>query len=109
MPVTESPSYHGYDVIDYYNIDEEYGTNEDFKQLVAEANKRGIRVIVDLDQSHRTRPSVVPGITRPDSDKRDWYIWRDEDPGYRGLIISKYGTKRLTATTTAYSGTACPI
>lgn len=85
MPVTESPSYHGYDVIDYYNIDEEYGTNEDFKQLVAEANKRGIRVIVDLVTNHTGRDHPWFQESRdPDSDKRDWYIWRDEDPGYRG-------------------------
>ncbi len=52
MPVAESPSYHGYDVVDYYAIDEEYGTEEDFKQLMEEAHRRGIRVIVDMVLNH---------------------------------------------------------
>src|SRR5215213_9666535 len=37
MPVAESPSYHGYDVADYYKVEKDYGTNEDFKRLVAAA------------------------------------------------------------------------
>ena len=38
MPITESPSYHGYDVVDYYSVDQEYGSNEDFIRLVEEAH-----------------------------------------------------------------------
>ncbi|HEU4747466.1 MAG TPA: alpha-amylase family glycosyl hydrolase, partial [Gemmatimonadaceae bacterium] len=52
MPIAESPSYHGYDVTDYYRVDREYGTNEDFKRLVAEAHRRGIRVLVDMVLNH---------------------------------------------------------
>ena len=44
MPITESPSYHGYDVVDYYSVDKDYGTREDFLRLVEEAHKRGIQV-----------------------------------------------------------------
>ena len=44
MPITESPSYHGYDVVDYYSVDKEYGTNDDFKRLMEEAHQRGVRV-----------------------------------------------------------------
>src|SRR5215510_15903895 len=36
MPVAQSPSYHGYDATDYYTVESDYGTNDDFKQLVAE-------------------------------------------------------------------------
>src|SRR6476646_571943 len=46
MPVAESPSYHGYDVTNYYRVNPQYGTNADFKQLVAEAHRRGIKVLV---------------------------------------------------------------
>ena len=85
MPIMVSPSYHGYDVTDYYNIDPDYGTNEDFIRLMAEAHARGIRVIVDLVMNHTSvsHPWFLESQD-PDSDKRDWYIWADENPGYRG-------------------------
>lgn len=52
MPVNPSPTYHKYDVADYYEIDEQYGTLEDFKELLAECDKRGIKVIMDLVLNH---------------------------------------------------------
>lgn len=52
MPVNPSPTYHKYDVMDYYDIDEQYGTLEDFKQLLDECDKRGIKVIMDLVLNH---------------------------------------------------------
>lgn len=85
MPIMESPSYHGYDVVDYYQIDQEYGTSEDFQRLLEEAHARGIKVIVDLVMNHTSRdhPWFQESLD-PDSERRDWYIWADEDPGYRG-------------------------
>src|SRR5206468_8738744 len=47
MPVAKSPSYHGYDVSDYYRVEPAYGTNDDFKRLVAAAHRRRIKVLVD--------------------------------------------------------------
>ncbi len=52
MPVAQSPSYHGYDVTNYYRVERDYGTNKDFKRLVVEAHQRGIRVLVDLVLNH---------------------------------------------------------
>lgn len=52
MPICPSASYHKYDVLDYKNIDEDYGTLDDFKQLIEECDKRGIKVIVDLVMNH---------------------------------------------------------
>lgn len=52
MPVMPSPTYHKYDVTDYYEIDPEYGTLDDFKAFIEECDKRGIRVILDLVMNH---------------------------------------------------------
>lgn len=52
MPVNPSPTYHKYDVADYYAIDEVYGTLEDFQELLSECDRRGIKVIMDLVLNH---------------------------------------------------------
>lgn len=51
-PMMPSISYHKYDVMDYYDIDEEFGTMADFEKLIAECDKRGIKVIIDLVLNH---------------------------------------------------------
>lgn len=52
MPVSPSPSYHKYDVVDYYAIDPAYGTMADFDALTAACHARGIDVIIDLVVNH---------------------------------------------------------
>ncbi len=85
MPITQSPSYHGYDVVDYYTVDDEYGSNEDFLRLMEEAHQRGIRVIVDLALNHTGRDHAwFQASLQPNSPYRDWYVWQDADPGWRG-------------------------
>ena len=81
MPIMQSPSYHGYDVVDYYQVDDEYGSNEDFKRLVQEANDRGIKIIVDLVMNHTSDQHPWFEESRDaTSAKRDWYVWQDEAP-----------------------------
>lgn len=85
MPIMESPSYHGYDVVDYYSVDEEYGTANDFRRLIAEAHQRGMRVTVDLVINHtgREHPWFIAS-NAGDPQYRDWYVWSDTNPGYLG-------------------------
>lgn len=52
MPIMPSTTYHKYDVTDYYSIDREYGTLEDFNTFLAECDKRNINVILDLVMNH---------------------------------------------------------
>ena len=51
-PIHQSTTYHKYDVVDYYTIDKEYGTMDDFDNFIAECEKRGIKVILDLVFNH---------------------------------------------------------
>jgi glycosidase len=81
MPIAQSPSYHGYDVVDYNTVDDEYGTNDDFKRLIAECEKRGMRVIVDLVLNHCSdrHPWFIEAAD-PASPMHDWFVWRDAVP-----------------------------
>jgi len=74
----------GYDVSDYENIDPMYGTLADFDTLVSEAQKRGIRVILDFVVNHTSdqHPWFLDSKSSRTSAHRDWYIWRDgKGPG----------------------------
>jgi len=92
MPIMASPSYHGYDVTDYYQVNPQYGTNDDFKRLMAEAHKRGIRVIVDMVLNHTSsqHPWFIESQD-PSSPKRDWYVWSDTEPQQSGWHPGKNG------------------
>ena len=85
MPVAASPSYHGYDVTDYLTIEPDYGSNEDFRTLVAEAEARGIRIVVDLVMNHTSveHPWFEEARERG-SGREDWYVWADERPPVSG-------------------------
>jgi glycosidase len=84
MPVFASPSYHGYDTTDYEAIARDYGTPEDFRTLVVEAHRRGIKVIVDLVLNHTStgHPWFRDAASSPSSPRRDWYVWSATDPGW---------------------------
>ena len=81
MPVAQSPSYHGYDVIDYRTVEEDYGTNDDFLRLMEAAHERGIVVIVDLVLNHTSNQHPwFQDARTPGSDHDDWYIWAEKPP-----------------------------
>ena len=100
MPVFESPSYHGYDVSDYYQINPDYGTKEDFFELVREAKKRGIKIVTDLVLNHCSsqHPYFQDAYGNPESPYSDWFYFTNEsqtrahnwyfrdDPYERGML-----------------------
>lgn len=88
MPIAESPSYHGYDVVNYYEINRDYGTNADFKRFMAEAHRRGIRVLFDLVLNHTSseHPYFRDAVLYRDSPYRSWYRFsptRLPSPGWQ--------------------------
>jgi glycosidase len=85
MPVAESPSYHGYDVTDYYRVARDYGTNADFKRLASEAHRRGITVLVDmvLNHSGSGHPAFQAALRDTTSPYRSWYRF-SPTPGGKG-------------------------
>lgn len=89
MPVAQSPSYHGYDVTHYYEVDREYGTNADFKHLVAEAHRRGIAVVVDLVLNHMSseHPYFKSALLDPASPYRDWFTWSPTQGRTQGWTV----------------------
>jgi len=79
-PVYPSPQADfGYDISDYKNIDPQYGTLKDFDRLVAEAEKRHIRVIMDMVMNHTSDKHewFIQSRSSRDNPYRNWYMWHD--------------------------------
>lgn len=79
-PFFKSPNDdNGYDISDYRDILEEFGTMEDFDNLLSETHKRGMKLIIDLVINHTSdeHPWFIEARESKDSPKRDWYIWRE--------------------------------
>ncbi|HEX5949250.1 MAG TPA: alpha-amylase family glycosyl hydrolase, partial [Actinomycetota bacterium] len=82
-PVTPSPDADwGYDVSDYTSIHSDFGNLDAFDRLVAEADGRGIHVIIDLVPNHTSdeHPWFVDARSSRDARHRDWYVWADPKP-----------------------------
>ena len=86
----------GYDIADYYGIHPDYGTVEDFRRLVEEAHRRGIRVLTELVFNHTSdqHPWFQEARRDPKSPKRNWYVWSDTDEKYKGARIIFVDTER---------------
>ncbi|ELC8425479.1 alpha-glucosidase [Clostridium perfringens] len=86
-PMYKSPNYdNGYDISDYKDILDEFGTMDDFNELLNEVHNRGMKLIIDLVINHTSHehPWFIESRSSRDNPKRDWYIWRegkgDEEP-----------------------------
>ncbi len=91
-PIYPSPDKDfGYDVSDYKAIDPRYGTFADFELLVAEAHRRGIRLIMDMVMNHTSNqhPWFTESRSSRANPRRDWFIWKDPaGSGGRSSILS---------------------
>lgn len=79
-PVYESPmDDNGYDISDYRAIHPDFGTMEDMDQLIAEADKRGIKIVMDLVVNHTSDEHewFQEALKGKDNPYRDYYVWRD--------------------------------
>ena len=87
-PIFKSPmDDNGYDISDYYDVNPEFGTKEDLERLIAEAEKRGIKIILDLVINHT-------------SDEHEWFLeaLRNPESKYRNYYIFKRGENGLPPT-----------
>ena len=79
-PVYPSPMVdNGYDISDYCGINPDFGTLADMEELIAEAKKRGMRIVMDLVYNHTSdqHPWFLESKKSRTNAKSDWYIWRD--------------------------------
>lgn len=80
----------GYDIADYYNINNSYGTIQDFKKFMKEAHKRGLKVITELVVNHTS--DQHPWFQRarkakPGSNYHNYYVWSDDPSRYKDVRI----------------------
>lgn len=90
MPIYPSPLRDdGYDIADYYNIAETFGSLQDLKQLLENAHSRGIRIIMDLVLNHTSDQHPWFQAARSDrsSPYRDYYVWSNTDQRFRDARI----------------------
>lgn len=99
MPICPSPSYHKYDVTDYYDVDELYGTMEDFENMISSAHELGIKVILDLVVNHTSSSHAwfkasanahILGNT--DNEYYDWYNFSTTSMSGYNKYTSPYGS-----------------
>jgi alpha-amylase len=104
MPVMPSPSYHKYDVTDYEAIDPAYGSLADFDELVAEAHKRDVKILIDLVLNHTSKlhPWFTEAVKALSDGKESPYIgyynFTTENPGagYSRITDKYYYECRFT-------------
>lgn len=86
----------GYDIADYYGIHPDYGSLQDFKDLVAAVHARGMRIVIDLILNHTSNQHPWFQAARADRDStyRDYYVWSDTDQRYEDARIIFLDTEK---------------
>ncbi len=79
----------GYDIADFTNVHDDYGTRREFRTFVREAHRRGMRVITELVINHTSdqHPWFLESRASRSNPRRDWYVWSDTDERYRDARI----------------------
>jgi maltose alpha-D-glucosyltransferase/alpha-amylase len=79
----------GYDIADYTSVHPAYGSLQDFKDFLAAAHNRRIRVITEMVVNHTSdqHPWFQEARSSRENPKRDWYVWSDTDSRYQGVRI----------------------
>ena len=94
LPIMPSHSYHGYDVDDYYSINPQYGTMQDFELLLAECKKRSISLIIDMPFNHSSVHNEWFVASRnPDDAHHSWYRWIEASDSRYNTNTSAMGHK----------------
>jgi glycosidase len=77
-PIFESPTHHGYDIVDYFQINPRIGNLSDFRELINQAHARNMRVIMDLVLNHcsNQHPYFIDALGDVKSSYHDWFVWR---------------------------------
>ncbi|MBP5195393.1 MAG: alpha-glucosidase [Lachnospiraceae bacterium] len=91
-PIYPSPKAdYGYDISDYKNIDPEYGTLDDFKKVLNEAHRLGLKIIMDLVVNHTSdeHPWFKESRKSRNNPYSDYYIWRDKPNNWNSLFEGK--------------------
>ncbi|MBI5930951.1 MAG: hypothetical protein HY862_16705 [Chloroflexi bacterium] len=87
-PIHPSPSYHGYDVIDYYEVNPDFGTKDDLLALIQAVHERGMYIIMDYIANHTSNqnPLFTERLGKPDAPNSDFYKWtNDAHTTYQGF------------------------
>ena len=91
MPIYPTPSDHGYDVIDHFAVNPDFGTLEDLQNLVAEVHARDMHIIIDFVPSHLSfdNPLFQEAYRNPDSEYSDWFVFTNKNnTSYAGFADS---------------------
>lgn len=89
-PIFPSPSHHGYDASDLFEVEPRLGSKADLRHLLDDAHQRGMRVLLDFVPNHwsNLHPTFQQALTVPDSPFRDWYTfyhWPDDYEAFFGV------------------------
>jgi maltose alpha-D-glucosyltransferase/alpha-amylase len=90
LPIYPSPlKDDGYDIADFYGVHPDYGTLDDFKELVNQAHHRDLKIIADLVLNHTSdqHPWFQASRSSKDSPYRDYYVWSETDQKYKDARI----------------------
>ncbi len=92
MPIYPSPSVHGYDVADFFEVHPQYGTRQDLIELVQAVHERDMHLVLDFVPSHvsNQHPYFQEAYDDPESPHADWFVWlNDSHTKYSGFANSR--------------------